>query len=123
MKIYGFISEFSPIMVVITFLLMIFAVLSVHATYNESSSVLLTINTDFEKALSNFTNLVKQNELVRESVSSATAGAVQVLSLLWLRTIVSYQSNYGVSFSTAIRELYSDGGFARFYRGLTLILS
>jgi len=54
--------------------------------------------------------------------AGAIAGVVQVLSLMWLRTIINYQSRYGASFFQAISLLMSDGGVFRFYRGLSFAL-
>lgn len=51
-------------------------------------------------------------------VSGFVAGVIQVLTLMWLRTTVNYQYRYGLSMTTAIRELYRQGGINRFYRGL-----
>lgn len=48
-----------------------------------------------------------------------SAGIVQVLTLMWLRTAVNYQYRYGGSLLTALKELYKQGGIARFYRGLS----
>lgn len=67
-------------------------------------------------------DVLGSNVIVREGLSGAAAGAVQVLSLMWLRTIVSYQSNYDVGFFNAVQTLYSDGGIGRFYRGLSMAL-
>lgn len=50
------------------------------------------------------------------------AGVVQVISLMWLRTVMNYQCRYGASFPQAIRILYSEGGIPRFYRGLSFAL-
>ena len=71
---------------------------------------------------STFKDMIRSNELIRESYSSAVAGSAQVITLMWLRTINSYQSNYDVSFFTALRNLYEDGGLSRFYRGLPVAL-
>ena len=51
------------------------------------------------------------------------AGIVQVLSLMWLRTIVNYQSRYGTSFREALHTLYyKQGGLSRLYSGLGFAL-
>lgn len=50
------------------------------------------------------------------------AGVVQVLSLMWLRTVVNYQCRYGASFPQALRILYNEGGIPRFYRGMSFAL-
>jgi len=52
----------------------------------------------------------------------AVAGVVQVMTLMWLRTIINYQSRYGASFSRAISILYKEGGIGRFYRGVGFAL-
>ena len=51
-------------------------------------------------------------------ISGAMAGVVQVLSLMWLRTIINHQCRYGTTMKQAIRILYNEGGIPRFYRGL-----
>jgi hypothetical protein len=55
-------------------------------------------------------------------IPGAIAGVVQVLSLMWLRTIINYQCRYGSTFSQAIRALLNQGGIPRFYRGLSFAL-
>jgi len=53
----------------------------------------------------------------RGGSSGFIAGAIQVLTLMWLRTANNYQYRYGVSMSTALHDLYQQGGLGRFYRG------
>lgn len=53
---------------------------------------------------------------------AASAGLVQVLTLMWLRTTVNYQYRYGVTMVKALQELYRQGGIGRFYRGLMFAL-
>jgi hypothetical protein len=55
-------------------------------------------------------------------IPGAVAGLVQTLTLMWLRTIINYQCRYGTTFHQALTILYSDGGIARFYRGLSFAL-
>jgi hypothetical protein len=55
-------------------------------------------------------------------IPGAIAGVIQVLSLMWLRTIMNYQCRYGASFLQAIRALFNQGGIPRFYRGLSFAL-
>jgi hypothetical protein len=55
-------------------------------------------------------------------VPGFVAGVVQVLSLMWLRTVMNYQCRYGASFLQTLRILYSEGGIPRFYRGLSFAL-
>lgn len=55
-------------------------------------------------------------------IPGAIAGAVQVLTLMWLRTIINYQYRYGTTFKGALQTLYNQGGIPRFYRGLWFAL-
>lgn len=55
-------------------------------------------------------------------LSGAVAGAIQVVSLMWLRTIINYQCRYGTTFSQALVTLLRDGGIARLYRGVSFAL-
>ena len=55
-------------------------------------------------------------------IPGAIAGVVQVVTLMWLRTIINYQSRYGTSFVKSVGILYREGGIKRFYRGLTFAL-
>jgi len=50
--------------------------------------------------------------------AGASAAVVQVLALMWLRTIMNYQYRYGGTISGAFSTLYSEGGIARLYQGL-----
>lgn len=59
---------------------------------------------------------------IRSGGFGALAGSVQVLSLMWLRTIVNYQYRYGVSAVDAAAALYQEGGIPRFYRGMSFAL-
>ena len=55
-------------------------------------------------------------------LSGALAGMVQVVTLMWLRTIMTYQCRYGTNFTQALQTLLRDGGIARLYRGLPFAL-
>lgn len=50
--------------------------------------------------------------------AGASAAVVQVLALMWLRTIMNYQYRYGGTISNAFSTLYNEGGVARLYQGL-----
>lgn len=50
------------------------------------------------------------------------AGIFQVLSLMWLRTIINYQCRYGTTFREALVTLHNDGGISRLYRGMWFAL-
>ena len=51
-------------------------------------------------------------------VSGMIAGVIQVLALMWLRTVMNYQYRYGGDFPTAFKALWDQGGLARLYQGL-----
>jgi len=62
------------------------------------------------------------DKAAKSALRGGTAGAVamgaNVACLMWLRTTVNYQYRTGVSFPSALRVLYADGGVPRFYRGV-----
>jgi hypothetical protein len=47
---------------------------------------------------------------------------MQVVTLMWLRTVGNYQYRYGTSFREAVATLYKQGGMGRFYEGLGFAL-
>jgi hypothetical protein len=52
-------------------------------------------------------------------LSGMLAMAVQVLSLMWLRTVLNYQYRHGgTSMMAALRHLYKESGVRRLYAGL-----
>jgi len=51
-------------------------------------------------------------------LSGASAMAIQVTTLMWLRTTMNYQYRYGTTTTVALKTLYNEGGVRRFYRGL-----
>lgn len=53
----------------------------------------------------------------RGGLPGLLAMVVQVLALMWMRTLVNYQYSKGGSFSEAFTTLYNEGGIARFYAG------
>ena len=50
--------------------------------------------------------------------AGASAMALSVCTLMWIRTTINYQYRYGTSMTVAFRTLYKEGGIPRFYRGL-----
>jgi len=70
------------------------------------------------------------NEILHKAFQRAlgggTAGAfamvLQVLCLMWLRTMINYQYLTGCSTKRAFLELYEEGGLGRFYQGLSFAL-
>ena len=63
-------------------------------------------------------SLLSARSALGGGLPGASAMAVQVLSLMWLRTTVNYQYRYGGSMGNAFKSLYSQGGIPRFYKGL-----
>lgn len=55
-------------------------------------------------------------------IPGAIAGIIQVISLMWVRTIINHQCRYGTTFQQAITLLYNQGGIPRFYRGMSFAL-
>ncbi|OXC67858.1 hypothetical protein AYX13_03539 [Cryptococcus neoformans] len=55
-------------------------------------------------------------------LAGAAAMVVQVLTLMPMRTIMNYQYRYGGGLKSAAVTLYEDGGFKRYYAGLTAAL-
>ncbi|ESK91361.1 mitochondrial carrier protein [Moniliophthora roreri MCA 2997] len=51
-------------------------------------------------------------------LSGAAAMILQVFTLMPLRTVMNYQYRYGTSTTQAIRTLYHNGGWKRYYQGL-----
>jgi len=58
----------------------------------------------------------------RGGISGCIAMILQVLLLMWLRTVVNYQYKTGVGIKDAFQILYKEGGIPRFYRGLSFAL-
>jgi len=55
-------------------------------------------------------------------IAGLQAGALQVVTLMWLRTAINYQYRYGKTTTEALNELYKEGGIARLYQGLPFAL-
>jgi hypothetical protein len=58
-----------------------------------------------------------RDKIINGGLAGSSAAAIQVTSLLWLRTTLNYQYTNGISTTNALRTLYNQGGVARFYRG------
>jgi len=58
----------------------------------------------------------------KKALSGGLAGmaaqAINVLALMWMRTIMNYQYRYGGTLSETVKKLWAEGGVPRFYRGL-----
>lgn len=61
-------------------------------------------------------------EILKMAATSGLAGAsamaIQVSSLMWMRTTMNYQFKNGGGFLNTLRTLYAEGGVIRFYRGI-----
>lgn len=67
-----------------------------------------------------FQNALKK--AIGGGIPGAIAGAVQVICLMWLRTVINYQYRYGSNFIQALSHLYGNGGISRLYSGLGFAL-
>jgi len=58
----------------------------------------------------------------KKALSGGLAGmgaqAINVLALMWMRTIMNYQYRHGGGLVDTTKKLYAEGGIPRFYRGL-----
>jgi len=59
---------------------------------------------------------------LRSGAAGALAGVLQVLALMWLRTVMNVQYAKGGSFYTRLCELWQEGGLVRLYRGVSFAL-
>ncbi|KAJ7074733.1 mitochondrial carrier domain-containing protein [Mycena amicta] len=71
------------------------------------------IDFDLEKAL---------KSALGGGLSGAAAMVIQVFTLMPLRTVMNYQYRFGTTMSQTISTLYADGGWTRYYQGLTAAL-
>ena len=58
------------------------------------------------------------NKALGGGLAGAAAMAINVCTLMWMRTTVNFQYRYGMGTFEALRHLYKEGGIPRFYRGL-----
>lgn len=69
-------------------------------------------------------------EILENSINKALQGGKagfiamtgNVVSMMWLRTIVNYQYRNGGTFNNTIKVLYKEGGIPRFYKGVSFAL-
>lgn len=72
-----------------------------------------------EKGQEDYSKVLKKSmdKAFRGGISGGIAMAINICTLMPLRTAVNYQYRYGTSGMQSIRTLYRDGGILRFYRG------
>ena len=58
------------------------------------------------------------NRALGGGLAGGAAMAINVCTLMWMRTTVNFQYRYGMGTFEAFRHLYKEGGIPRFYRGL-----
>merc|ERR1719410_2769651 len=51
-------------------------------------------------------------------IAGMGAQGINVLTLMWMRTIMNYQYRYGGTLTDVTKKLWAEGGVPRFYRGL-----
>lgn len=54
----------------------------------------------------------------RGGIAGASAQAINVMALMWMRTVMNYQYRYSGGFMEVFGKLYKEGGVPRLYRGL-----
>lgn len=54
----------------------------------------------------------------RGGIAGASAQAINVMTLMWMRTVMNYQYRYSGGFTEVVGKLYKEGGVPRLYRGL-----
>jgi hypothetical protein len=55
---------------------------------------------------------------LRGGIAGMSAQGINVLTLMWMRTIMNYQYRYGGTLGEVVKKLWGEGGVPRFYRGL-----
>lgn len=59
---------------------------------------------------------------LRSGFSGMSAMAVQVSTLMWMRTIMNYQYRHGGKIKDTVKKLYAEGGIPRFYKGVSVAM-
>jgi len=73
-----------------------------------------------KKAKKNVADILKHAgaKALSGGIPGMVAMALQVFTLMWMRTTINYQYRYGTSTMEAMRTLYAQGGIRRFYQGM-----
>lgn len=72
------------------------------------------------KAPPNFSEIMTKagKKALSGGIAGMGAQAINVLTLMWMRTIMNYQYRFGGTFTETVSKLWAEGGVPRFYRGL-----
>jgi len=75
---------------------------------------------DTPKQQKSFSDIMKKagGKALTGGLAGMGAQAINVLALMWMRTIMNYQYRYGGTTTEVVKKLYAEGGVVRFYRGL-----
>ena len=85
--------------------------------YNKNSMKQLRMSSDVINIIAN-----AGSRAFNGGIAGASASAVQVVTLMWLRTAMNYQYQYGNTTIGALQTLYNEGGVPRLYQGLGFAL-
>ncbi len=61
-----------------------------------------------------FLRCLLEQRAAEGGLAGAAAMAINVTSLMWIRTAINYQYRYGTSTREAFQKLYKDGGVLRY---------
>jgi hypothetical protein len=72
------------------------------------------------KAPPTFTEIMTKasKKALSGGIAGMAAQAINVVTLMWMRTIMNYQYRYGGTMMEVTSKLWAEGGVPRFYRGL-----
>ena len=86
--------------------------------YTQQKQTLMLVPAPKEKQ--SFSDVLKKaaNKATGGGIAGAASMAVNVCTLMWMRTTVNFQYRYGMSTTEALKHLYKEGGVRRFYRGV-----
>jgi len=76
----------------------------------------MTLTPKAFQASSNFKEIFQK--AIDVGLAGGSAMAIQVSTLMWMRTTMNYQIKHTGGFFATLKQLYSQGGVSRFYRGI-----
>ena len=113
---FGLLEDEQPRYVTPTATTLLFLMLALPASAAEAITV-APVGVDIPAILAKATG-----KALEGGTAGASAAAVQVLTLMWLRTAMNYQYRFGTSTSEALVTLWKEGGVGRLYQGLPFAL-